>query len=83
MPVTSDYVDLDRYPIHQGGPLRDAVIATTREAIDSVGCAVLKGSCAQSTCRTSSPSAIAPPSTAIVSSTEPSTVRRGRGLSVS
>ena len=41
MPVASDYIDLDRYPIDQSGPLRDAVIATAREAIDSVGCAVL------------------------------------------
>ena len=43
LPVASDYVDLDRYPIHQPGPQRDAVIATARQAIDSVGCAVLKG----------------------------------------
>ena len=42
-PVASDYIDLDRFPIHQSGPARDAVISTAREAIDSVGCAVLKG----------------------------------------
>jgi hypothetical protein len=43
LPVASEYVDLDRYPIDQAGPRREAVIATAREAIDSVGCAVLKG----------------------------------------
>jgi hypothetical protein len=42
-PVVSQYVDLDRYPIDQPGPERDAVVAAAREAIDSVGCAVLKG----------------------------------------
>ena len=38
-----DYVDLDRYPIDRPGPQRDAVAATARAAIESVGCAVLKG----------------------------------------
>lgn len=38
-----DYIDLDRYPIDRPGPLRDAVAATARAAIESVGCAVLKG----------------------------------------
>ena len=42
-PVVTDYVDLDRYPIDRPGPGRDAVIAEARAAIDSVGCAVLKG----------------------------------------
>ena len=39
----SDLIDLDRYPIDRPGPARDAVIAEARAAIDSVGCAVLKG----------------------------------------
>ena len=38
-----DLIDLDRYPIDRPGPERDAVIAEARAAIDSVGCAVLKG----------------------------------------
>ena len=42
-PLVTDYIDLDRYPIHEPGPARDAVVATARAAIDSVGCAVLKG----------------------------------------
>lgn len=42
-PTATDYVDLDRYPIDQPGPERDAVVAAARAAIDSVGCAVLKG----------------------------------------
>ena len=42
-PLVTDYIDLDRYPIHETGPARDAVVATARAAIDSVGCAVLKG----------------------------------------
>lgn len=39
----TEYVDLDRYPIDRAGPERDAVIRTARAAIDSDGCAVLKG----------------------------------------
>lgn len=42
-PTASDYIDLDRYPIDRPGPERSALIATARTAIDSVGCAVLKG----------------------------------------
>lgn len=42
-PIASEYLDLDRYPIHRPGPERAAVIDTARAAIDSVGCAVLKG----------------------------------------
>lgn len=41
--IVSDFIDLQRYPIDQPGPGRDAVIAEAREAIDSVGCAVLRG----------------------------------------
>lgn len=41
--VISEYVDLDRYPIDRAGPERDAVIRYARAAIDSDGCAVLKG----------------------------------------
>ena len=41
-PVASDFVDLDRYPIDCPGPGRDAIVAEAREAIESVGCAVLK-----------------------------------------
>jgi hypothetical protein len=42
-PIVSDFIDLQRYPIDQSGPGRDAVIAEARDAIDSVGCAVLRG----------------------------------------
>ena len=42
-PIASHFIDLDRYPIDQPGPRREAVIADARAAIDSVGCAVLKG----------------------------------------
>jgi hypothetical protein len=41
--LVTDYIDLDRYPIDRPGPDRDALVATARAAIDSVGCAVLKG----------------------------------------
>ena len=41
--IASDLIDLDRYPIDRPGAARDAVIAEARAAIDSVGCAVLKG----------------------------------------
>lgn len=41
--IASDFVDLDRYPIDQHGPARDEVVAQARAAIDTVGCAVLKG----------------------------------------
>lgn len=39
----TDYVDLDRYPIDRPGPGRDAVVSAARAAIESDGCAVLKG----------------------------------------
>jgi len=42
-PTATDYIDLDRYPIDRPGAARDAVVASARAAIDSVGCAVLKG----------------------------------------
>jgi len=42
-PSVSDYIDLDRYPIDRPGAARDAVIAEARAAVESVGCAVLKG----------------------------------------
>lgn len=38
-----DIVDTDRYPIHEPGEVRDALVAELRSAIDSVGCAVVKG----------------------------------------
>jgi hypothetical protein len=37
-----EFVDLDRYPIDVVGPERDALVAETRAALDSDGCAVLK-----------------------------------------
>ena len=39
----SDYVDLDRYPIAETGPVRDALVASLRAALEREGCAVLKG----------------------------------------
>lgn len=42
-PIASDFIDLSRYPIEQPGPDRDVVIAEARAAVDSVGCAVLRG----------------------------------------
>ena len=42
-PTVTDFIDLDRYPIHEPGAGRDAVVASARAAIDTVGCAVLKG----------------------------------------
>ena len=42
-PTATDFIDLVRYPIHEAGAARDAVVAAARGAIDSVGCAVLKG----------------------------------------
>lgn len=41
--TVSDFVDLERYPIDQQGPARQAVIDSARAAIDTDGCAVLKG----------------------------------------
>ncbi len=42
-PTATEYIDLHRYPIHQPGHARDAVVAAARAAIDADGCAVLKG----------------------------------------
>jgi hypothetical protein len=42
-PSATDVIDLDRYPIDQAGPERDAVVAAARASIDADGCAVLKG----------------------------------------
>lgn len=42
-PIAQDFIDLDRYPIDRSGPGREGLIAEARAAIDSVGCAVLKG----------------------------------------
>ena len=36
-------VDVERYPIHLDGPLRDALLGEVRAALDDGGCAVLKG----------------------------------------
>ncbi len=41
--TASDFIDLERYPIDQQGPARQAVIDSARAAIDTDGCAVLKG----------------------------------------
>ena len=42
-PIARDFIDLDRYPIDRSGSGRAALIDEARAAIDSVGCAVLKG----------------------------------------
>lgn len=42
-PIAQDFIDLDRFPIDRSGPGREALIDEARAAIDSVGCAVLKG----------------------------------------
>ncbi len=39
----TDYVDLDRYPVHRPGPERDELLASVRAALHDVGCAVLPG----------------------------------------
>jgi hypothetical protein len=39
----SDYVCLERYPIDRQGPAREAVVDSARAAIESDGCAILKG----------------------------------------
>ncbi|WP_268920602.1 hypothetical protein [Shimia sediminis] len=38
--IANDLVDLDRYPIHQPGPARDAVLAQVRDDLGCGGCAV-------------------------------------------
>ncbi|MFN7272005.1 MAG: hypothetical protein ACK5VQ_06795 [Gammaproteobacteria bacterium] len=42
-PIAQDFIDLDRFPIDRSGPGREGLIDEARAAIDSVGCAVLKG----------------------------------------
>ena len=42
-PIAQDFIDLDRFPIDRSGPGCEALIDEARAAIDSVGCAVLKG----------------------------------------
>ena len=38
-----NFVDTRRYPIHEFGPARDALVDLLRRELDTVGCAVLKG----------------------------------------
>ncbi len=38
-----DFIDLDRYPIHQSGPQREAILDQVRQDLARDGCAVLKG----------------------------------------
>jgi hypothetical protein len=42
-PDPRDYIDTDRYPIDGIGPARDALVEGLRSALDTEGCAVLKG----------------------------------------
>ena len=42
-PTARDFIDLHRYPIDRPGPGRETLITEARAAVDSVGCAVLKG----------------------------------------
>lgn len=39
----NDLIDLERYPIHQPGPARDALIAQVQGDLAKDGCAVIKG----------------------------------------
>lgn len=39
----SQFINYDRYPIHQDGQERDAVVAAIRAQLDADGCAVVKG----------------------------------------
>ena len=41
--IASEYVDLIRYPIHEVGPARKALIKESNLAIKDDGCVVLKG----------------------------------------
>ena len=41
--IASDLIDLDRYPIHRDGPVRDALLEQVRADLSRDGCAVLKG----------------------------------------
>ena len=41
--LTTDLINLSRYPIHQDGPERQQVIAQIRAELDKTGCAVCKG----------------------------------------
>lgn len=39
----AQFINLDRYPIHENGAKRDAILNTVREDLNRDGCAVLKG----------------------------------------
>lgn len=41
--AAENLIDLDRFPIHQPGPERDALLDEVRSKLDDDGCAVLKG----------------------------------------
>ena len=38
-----DFINLDRYPIHQSGTARNAILTQVRQSLAQDGCAVLKG----------------------------------------
>ncbi len=42
-PAAEDLIDLSRYPIHENGPSRDALLARVRAQLAEDGCAVIKG----------------------------------------
>ena len=41
--ISHDYIDLSRYPVHEFGPARDAIIEQVQADLAKDGCAVLKG----------------------------------------
>ncbi len=41
--MTTNLINLSRYPIHQDGPERQQVIAHIRAQLEETGCAVCKG----------------------------------------
>ena len=41
--VANDLINLDRYPIHEDGPARDALLERVRYDLAKDGCAVIKG----------------------------------------
>ncbi|WP_242654742.1 HalD/BesD family halogenase [Shimia aestuarii] len=41
--VANDLIDLDRYPIHEDGPARAALLERVRQELAKDGCAVIKG----------------------------------------
>ena len=41
--TAQDLIDRDRYPIHQNGPARDALLSKVRADLAQDGCAVIKG----------------------------------------